>query len=387
MSKLSFQLAFKSGELQSLDLPIEVRKPNLALVTKTFSSKSVELKPGQYFVSATLPAGQELYTQVDVGDIDTTAILQPEPQDESPHESHERQLFMSMVPFRSLDSSLLESLGGAPLEASIGLLRGGDLRTALRVPLPVLHFEKIDAGLQFKIPGGAFDQPQFLELLRPGSPPRHIALPVGSGQVGLVVIRRVPAQVTDDLIVDVHIQNGEADLLLCGLGRGYLREAAQAVNSEEITAEKLLKGKEGDPFGAAVGAYSLLQFGELDRLHDWTTNLMNQFTWLPDGLSIRGEHLARMGRHQEALAIFAELPSRGIPQFSIGISYAVNRLRIYTRTTRTHFEPNVLDKAGKAFEYLENVSEYVDFRRPVLTTEGIRSDEEYPSGTDIGLYL
>jgi hypothetical protein len=51
MSKLNFQLVFKSSELQSLDLPVEVRKPNPRLVKKTFSSKSVDLSPGKYFVS------------------------------------------------------------------------------------------------------------------------------------------------------------------------------------------------------------------------------------------------------------------------------------------------------------------------------------------------
>jgi hypothetical protein len=387
MSKLNFQLAFRSGELQLLDLPVDVRKLNLALVARTFSSKTVDLKPGKYFVSATLPAGQELYTEVDVGDTDATAVLQPDPQDESPHESHERQLFMSTLLGGLGVKTLLEPLGAAPLQASIGLLRGADPRSALRVPLPFLYFEKVDSGFQFNMPGGAFDQPQFLELLRPGMPARHIALPVGSGQKGLVVFRRLPAQTTDNLTVDVHVQNGEADLLLCGLGRGYLREAAQAVNSGEITAEKLLQEKEADPFGAAVGAYSLLQFGELDRLHNWTRNLMDWFPWLPDGLSIYGEHLARMGRHQEALAAFSDLPLRGIPQFSVGVSYAVNRIRIYAQTTRGHFELDVLAKADKALEYLEGVSKYVDFLRPVLTTEGMRDDAQYPAGTDIGPYL
>jgi hypothetical protein len=135
MAKLNFQLQFKSSEFQSLDLPVEIRKPNLILVTKTLASKSVDVKPGIYFVSATLPAGQELYTQVEVHETGGTAFLQPKPQEESPHESHERQLFISSVPPAAVTTSVLEPLGVRPLHVSIGLLRG-----AIRGMLVVYRF-------------------------------------------------------------------------------------------------------------------------------------------------------------------------------------------------------------------------------------------------------
>ena len=46
MANLSFNLQFQSSELQSLNLPVEVRKPNLVLVTKTLASKIVDVQPG-----------------------------------------------------------------------------------------------------------------------------------------------------------------------------------------------------------------------------------------------------------------------------------------------------------------------------------------------------
>jgi hypothetical protein len=385
MSKLSFKLAFMTPEFQELDLPVEVRKPNLALVANTFATKTVEVQPGTYFVSATLPAGQELYTKVNVGSTDAQATLEPE--EHSPHESHERQFFMSAGLFAGADRSLLERLSAEVVQASVGLLRGADPRSAIRETLPPPHFEELGKGVQFQMFGSAPGAPQFLEFLRPGKPAIHVALPVVPGQPGLVVVRHVTTGGADDLAVDVHVNNGEADLLLSGLSGGYLHEASQAVNSEQITAEKLLQDKEGDPFGAAVGAYALLQFGELDRLHGWTENLMNWFQWLPDGLPIRGEHLARLGRHQEALRVFAEIPLRGIPQFSIGISYALNRLRIYTSTTRTYFSPEWLARAQGALDHLDQVSRFVDFRRPVTTCRGMRNDAHYPAGPDVGQYL
>ena len=159
------------------------------------------------------------------------------------------------------------------------------------------------------------------------------------------------------------------------------------MNSAEITAEKLLKDKEGDPLGASVGAYSLLQFGELDRLHDWTSNLMNWFVWLPDGLAIRGEHLARLGQHQEALAVFSQLPSRGVPQFTVGLSYAVNRLKVYTGASGSEFDPAVRVQAQQALAYLDDICHYADLLKPVLNIEGMRQDAIYPTGIAISGYL
>lgn len=381
MSRMSFRLGFKSTEMQSLDLPVEIRKPNLTLVESVLSSQTVEVEPGKYLVSATLPAGQELFSEVDVGDSTATVVLAPDPADESKNENHEQQRFMSKAAPVPLAFGLLESLGATDIQVSVGLLQGKDPKQSARTQIAVA-IEPLEAGFQFRINGGAFAGPAFLEILRPGWPARHIAVPAGPGQNSLVVGKVVPGKTEDQLTVDVHLGNAEADLLLCGLGRGYLREASRVLNSMQMTAEKLLDRKVDDPISAAVGAYSLLQFGELDRLHDWTQNLMNWFPWLPDGLSVRGEHLARIGQHQEALAVLAELPSRGAPQFTVGLGYAVNRLRVYMGMTK-EFDQEVLKRAGQALTYLEDISQYVDFLKPVLTTEGARSDAQYPDGLDI----
>ena len=160
MSKLSFQLGFRSVELQSLDLPVDVRKPNLKLVAQSFSSQQVEVAPGTYFVSTTLPAGQELYTEVEVGETGAVALLVPDVQDESSHESHEMQRFMSSATSGS-SVGFLEGMGGETIDASLGLLQGPDPKTAIRVGFPAVAFEKIEEGFQFRMPGGAFDAPNF----------------------------------------------------------------------------------------------------------------------------------------------------------------------------------------------------------------------------------
>ena len=154
---------------------------------------------------------------------------------------------------------------------------------------------------------------------------------------------------------------------------GQFAQAAEAINSPALDAELLLGEKLEDVVAATIGAYALLRLGELERLHDWTENLRNWFPWLPDGAAIRGEHLARLGRHGEALACFAELPRRGLPVFTDGLSYSVDRIRLYVNLGRDHFAgmPISYDDALGLRRRLESYGTFADLREPFLTFTGL----------------
>src|SRR5439155_215308 len=81
------------------------------------------------------------------------------------------------------------------------------------------------------------------------------------------------------------------------------RQAAASADAYVDQAESLILQKRLDAVSAAVGAYLVLRLGQTARLGDWTENLRQWFPWLPDGAAIRGEPLARVGRHAEALAV------------------------------------------------------------------------------------
>jgi hypothetical protein len=142
-------------------------------------------------------------------------------------------------------------------------------------------------------------------------------------------------------------------------------------NSPAVVSEELLNGKVADPIAACVGAYTLLRLGELDRLHEWTENLKNWFDWLPDGLAIRAEHLARRGQHSQALENLLRLPDRGLPFFSDGLSFALNRLRTYLSYGGGGELAGDLDQAKQVLAALKSFAQYTDFSRPVLTFTGL----------------
>jgi hypothetical protein len=388
---LSFVLNFKTTEFSSLDLPVEVRKPNLALVVRTLSSQSVEVEPGPYYVTAILPAGQELTQTVEVAEGEHASVeLSPDPGDASPHESHEFTHFFlrreAAAPTTGLKLGVtpgegergLESLGGSAAEGKFRLYSGNALLNQLQPRNELLPDNTYteDGLTQFRIYG--VEAPLMAQLLQPNAPPLNVALPAAPNTDCTIVLSRLPDNTHK---LDVQLEHKVADLLLHYRERGCFSQVVTALDSQAMSAETLLMQKKRDPLAAAVGAYGILRFGQLEQLHDWTRNLWRWFQWLPDGAAIWGEHLARLGRHKEALEVFLELPKRGLPFFSEGLSYAVDRLRVYVTLGEVEFGADKAAGAARALELLQQFTPYADFGKPVLTYTGL--DPAHPDDTPL----
>jgi hypothetical protein len=177
-------------------------------------------------------------------------------------------------------------------------------------------------------------------------------------------------QLGSELALDTTLPNRNADLILRYIGNNLLQEASQTAESTNILAQDLLSEKFKYPIGATVGAYALLRLGDLDRLHDWTTKLYGSFSWLPDGVVILAEHLARLGEHERALAILLELPHRGLPFFSSGLTYALNRLRQYQRAVEQGKLAGEITRLNTLDTALCRYAGYIDVTRPILTFAG-----------------
>jgi hypothetical protein len=150
-----------------------------------------------------------------------------------------------------------------------------------------------------------------------------------------------------------------------------LDDRARPTQAIAESAEQLLARKDADPVGAAVGAYAILRVGAIEQLHEWTRNLREWFPWLPDGAAICGEHLARQGRFEEAFDAFLEVPTRGLPLFSDGLFYTVDRLKLYCGErikTRGRIDPL---QSQAAFEQLQPFATWLRRQRPISTWPGL----------------
>lgn len=386
MGRLSFEIKFRSVELGSVDLPIEIRKPNLALVKRCLASQSVDLEPGVYHIIAKLPAGQMLYNRVIiVGDVHVTAVLAPTPEDTPPHEWQETHCFLE----ESLDEEQItaphirrvELMGFHGVQASLRIFIGNILLQTYRIK-PAgqrnASLREQGNGMQFHISGA--EEMQLAQLIQPLVPVSNVVLPVfGNENRCLITITR---SLNGIFSIEPHLQNMRIDILLRYNSVGYLQQAAAAVDLLSIHAGESLAPRNQDPMVAAVIAYTLLRIGQLEPLSDWVEYLQESFPWLSDGIIIRGEHQARLGYHSEALATLMELPARGLPIFCSGLTYAVDRLRFYIKLEESGFAPPDLFQARILLTRLLQFATYVDFRRPILSFTGL--DPSYPNDEPYG---
>ena len=216
---------------------------------------------------------------------------------------------------------------------------------------------------------------QTLQFSRPGEPTANIALPLEPGGTCSAILRvRAPGHILPHIL----FADSLIELMLRFSGAGMISEVVKIAESHGILPEKLTDPKRQPPIRAVCAAYILLRTGQLDRLQDWTARLEQECEWMPDAAAIRGEHLARLGRHQEAMKSLLKLSSRGLPFFSSGLSYALDRLTQYqafaaSRSAESQSAASSnqklrwTKKAATLLDRLRDVARRTDFSRPILT--------------------
>ena len=360
--RLRFHVDLGSPELGRLDIPVEVRQPNLIPAARGLSSQSIELDPGTYYVTARLPSGHELFSQVLVEeDREVTVHLEAEPDEKetTPYDWRRKQvLYAKMAP----------TVRAVHAEAKLRIFTGNVLQDDYQTWAPYFSpadWERGKGRAHASLSGS--NAPQYVQLLQPYEPPLNVAFPAWVETGCQLVVTALPNRLT----LDIQLQNPQAEMLLRYRERGFLKEAATVADSISPTAEDLLLHKGEDPIAATVGAYALLHFGEMERLHGWTANLEEWFPWLPDGITVRAEHLARLGKHDEAFDTLLKLPSCGLPLFSEGLSYAIDRIRFYLKLEQDQFEEKLLAQARELLQQLQRHASFVDFAEPILTFTGL----------------
>lgn len=408
------------------EVPIEVRRDDLRIVARGLSTESVEVEPGQYFVSGNLPDGREARGRVEVkaGESATVDLAldpppeSPPPPQPAPAPPSSADTPRALPPLSKSAPSILDRLA-APIRRWLDDTLGGMLGTTvlggdageeeqeerldraieealekrgvtlklrafsgnvLREPLNPVEVSGVDplgddlggvVRLASYVPSNLT-----VQLIQPGFPAVNATLmPTGED-----IVVRPPAYAGGPWRLGVRLENQREQQLLRYIERGAVKQASLVAQSPNALAESALRSKIAAPIPAAVGAYVLLRIGDLDRLHDWTRNLRDWIDWLPDGVAIYAEHLARQGKHAEALAVLLELPQRGLPAFSDGLTYAVDRLRLYTDYT-DRFDAEALERGAALLDQLRPFATHADFTHPGLTYAG--SDPAIPDARPV----
>jgi len=371
-----------SNRLSNITLPVEIRTLSGALIRRSLVSDRVSLPAGDYVAVLRLPAGQEYQTLFSIpktGEVEV--ILSAD--NESDHPQRARDLIRSEGPA----SVLLKypAFRDAPFSKATSF--GLESFAQHNVGVPSLHsiigYEgNILSGNLNKLEGS-----EWLTVLPAREDAREVELECQNRKVTLIQVHRhwrkplhllLPNSRTDkedlchlvfrntgtlDYVVEAHPGDIRADALLQYRRQGL---AAEAITLSLAYAQQLLEGKIEQPVVAAVAAYTLLQWGSLEQLRDWSQNLYRRVDWLPDGVVIHGEYLARQGKPEEALDVFITLWDRGMPMFTDGLSYILNRLRLYCAREK-EFAPTSLTSARELLSRLAALAASVDFTQSLVT--------------------
>lgn len=245
------------------------------------------------------------------------------------------------------------------------------------LPVPVHD----DRGIRLRISGT--DETSALQILVPGHPGLNLMLPACADEPCEVVLAPLSGAAGSgegcNLAVEVYLNNLDANALLRYRAQGLASDAAAATATEDqaLSAKRLLHGKVREPIAATVGAYALLRLNRLERLDEWAKNLYEWCSSLPDGAAIFGEHLARKGRHAEAVDVFLALAERGLPLFTEGIDCTMERLDVYIRLyqhpegKRGPLDEARYERARVLLELLRRFSTCSDHRRFIVRYTGL----------------
>lgn len=302
-------------------LPIEVRDEDLRLLGMAMTEQTLTLSPGQYAISLLLPDGDNKVSLVDVldgGDRQSLTMSAKPAIDESTD--------WSQYTYGSTDEYRPQGWFARLVTYREG--RWVRSEHALVTRKNVQRYVEGSIVSEMEVVGGFEQGIYFLELV-------NVSPAGGVESVALPLARNTEAERCRLVITDTGA-SVSVEVSLLGYGgiqavsdymqNGALQEAA-ALMSE---AEDMLYGKISNPIAAALGGYALLRQGEIERLHNWPTNLASWFEWLPDGAVISAELMARRGDHPSAADFLLLAVKRGLPLFSEGMSILMSRLRYYS---------------------------------------------------------
>jgi hypothetical protein len=330
-----------------VDLPIQIRDNRFRLITEGLGSETHRLPPGKYLVAAQLPGSDKLVAALEAFAGQTVDVdLSPPPASMTP--SPREYMSAAAGDLGTGESVEIERLGVPPAPTA---------EPSPANPLWALNFYVAKGGMRYEPAGAAAVRAEVVEeggatvrmklseaavgafLVQAeiaGQVPLNIVLPLGPGEGGCELTARI---VGSDVVLGAYPAEPRAMLAARFLAAGDVHEGSQVITSDQ--AEGMVQAKGRDPVGATIAAYLLLRMGELERLHDWPTNLA-KVAWLPDGAIIAAETAALHGDYAAAVSYLTAAVERGLPIFTDGYSILASRLRQLGRLERQTAEPTTL---------------------------------------------
>jgi hypothetical protein len=117
---------------------------------------------------------------------------------------------------------------------------------------------------------------------------------------------------------------------MCAAGR--ITEVATVLGG--ISAHEMLRYLDAYPAASALIGWGFLRTEEPEQIIAPFLEMASRRADLADVAVLAGEAAACLGRHEEALSFFIRATDEGLPVFSFGMNYLIDRLRHMRRALR-----------------------------------------------------
>jgi len=330
-------------------LLVTIRNGDSDIVARGVTGAPISVPPGRYFAMVMMPDGREIGTHdaiavasgADAECIAGVCSIEP-PQ----------HFDLRIAPAHAAPiASAPPMIGAAAPDISdvpatiwqgdwLALWDGSDLRPP---PLPSASFALSASELR-NVEGSIVGDRllAFPVSTGRGSVIRFTALPYDLAPQGGITTPAILARLnlaTGTPEIDFRTTSDEVNTLLS------IVEANILTNMLVVTEELMKRQKAGisvaavSIFGAITGCYILLRSNILDGVDTWLDQLEKIDPGLPDAVALRIELLARLGHHAEAVDLLRRSINGRSPWFRAGLSYLLERLRLYIDVTNNSDDP------------------------------------------------
>jgi hypothetical protein len=380
-----------------LALPIELRRPDFALVRRatlgSIRDLVADVDPGTYVISVGLPGGSRVGQEVvfkEDGTIDLTEIFQSLAtlRSNDGQRSNISANILKTVLSLAVDmiaklptprilgrraSSAASNIPSDAIRVKVICSDGAPLAARARLSEADYTVKRARNGWRIsrKTPGVT----SVIQLLQSSKPPINVVLPPAA-----TLKVKPPFQAGSPLRIGISVGIGVVDQILELRRRGRIEEVVTLMPI--LTPAAIDSYVRSKPSAALAAGYILLRSIQAEMARKVIAIVVDVLNGSPDALAMEAELSARAGDHSAALSRFVSARRRGLPAFSYGINYTIDRLRMYATSAN---EVNKLEQlkinaeqiraAKEALSACQTFALFMDFANPMTMYTGRNIDD------------
>ena len=399
---ITARLILPEAASSSSAVPVEVSDHKSVVRARGLAGTALSLAPGRYLVTATTPDGQawtagefveigegesRIVNLVSDSDNDWIARLEPVSRESpAPAPANERQMRRASQTIRAAEPKTpfppLAGDDANPATWVASVIRGRWLENWMLAADVAVPDRSVGGFTREPVSAGSFevspvwDADTLVEIVTLGKA-TYFTVPFDDIEQKPTRVRIVPDEVYG-ANVQFEFENRTIQDFLAYVTRGQSENARTVARS--LAPEPASKANQDtkSPLASVIGAYVLLRANETEALDLWTKRLLDEFGGrMPDALPLRVEILARLGRHQEVIAIgLGALDIPRLPWFRSGVGYLSQRLEQYINFVQANPKSRLLTKEQldvfvKLLAGLNRLTWSIDETRTVCVFRGL----------------